>query len=149
MPDILLARPHPFIVSDMIPLPQRAGMSPIRPTSLSEVRVVDQTRLRGAITSLAVSSSIGASVTDVMRALREGMPRLPLLFAGLTDAAFAAQAIRRAMGNELAAVRGALETLTIPAADAGGIVVGYLSKTDLSTQQSQQAAQALLTSHFV
>ncbi|HUW39232.1 MAG TPA: hypothetical protein VMV91_18070, partial [Rhodocyclaceae bacterium] len=69
MHSILLARPHPFIVAEMAPLLGDLGYAPIKLASLADMDSLASTRLRGAIISLAISSSTGATAAETVDAM--------------------------------------------------------------------------------
>lgn len=81
---VLLARPHAFIVDQMKPFLADAGFSPEAAKTLADVGARG-TATRGAIISTAVVSSVAADAATVFAELRRTSPRLPVLFAGLTD----------------------------------------------------------------
>lgn len=81
---VLLARPHAFIVDQMKPFLADAGFAPEAANTLAEVGA-RSAATRGAIISTAVVSSVAADAATVFAELRRASPRLPVLFAGLTD----------------------------------------------------------------
>lgn len=79
--NILLARPHGFIVSEMRPFLEKAGYAAIKLESLADLET-GRERFAGAIISTAVVSSIGTTPAAVYAALRLKHPKAPILFAG-------------------------------------------------------------------
>ena len=79
---ILLARPHPFIVSDMKPFLEQNGFIPMQMIGINELSGLASSSLSGAIISLAVQSTIEESVEMVFKGIRRQFPGLPVAFAG-------------------------------------------------------------------
>jgi len=82
---VLLARPHAFIVDEMGPFLVEAGFTPVRIASLDELAAELGRPLCGAVVSTAISSSVAADAATVFRLVRERVPRLPVIFAGMAD----------------------------------------------------------------
>ncbi|MBW8302008.1 MAG: helix-turn-helix transcriptional regulator [Hydrogenophaga sp.] len=79
---VLLARPHPFIVNEMKPWLEQGGYSVQRPDHVDDLASHARACV-GAVISLAVSSSMAASAADVLKIVRQANPSLPILFAAL------------------------------------------------------------------
>lgn len=147
---VLLARPHAFIVADMKPLLANAGFSPVPLLALTEIADGAWRSAHGAVISVALSSSIPESAETVFATLRQHAPRMPVLFAGLTDFEIARRTIERI-------VQPVAPQATILAIDAGserhsGLgrpeVVLYLQKDTLKTPAGVALAERMLRRHF-
>ncbi len=79
---VLLARPHPFVVSSMAPFLTDAGFASLRLTSMADLPVL-ASRASGAVISLALVSELAATPGEVFTALRRAAPTLPVIFAAL------------------------------------------------------------------
>ncbi|MEJ2574426.1 MAG: hypothetical protein P8164_12685 [Gammaproteobacteria bacterium] len=97
---ILLARPHPFIVSEMKPFLEQSGFTPLPVKDIRQLAGLALTSFSGAIISLAVQSTINESAEMVFEAIRKQSPYLPVAFAGMLDAAMASKAIKRMLLNQ-------------------------------------------------
>jgi AmiR/NasT family two-component response regulator len=144
---VLLARPHAFIVSQMRPFLLDAGYTPVGVQDLVELDDQLVTPLKGAIISTAVTSTIDADASAVFRMVRQKQPRLPIVFAGMADAATMKVVAERAVAEMV----------------SGPIVVGpggyragadrsstflILRKDDLLSAASIELATRALRSHL-
>ncbi|MBI1891424.1 MAG: hypothetical protein HYS18_12310 [Burkholderiales bacterium] len=148
---VLLARPHPFIVADMKPLLLRAGFVPSPLSALAEIAAGAATGAKGAVISIALSSPIPESAETVFAALRQHVPRLPILFAGLVDFETARRTIDRILHDHAAQA-----TVTpVEAIMDARTVLGkphtylYLGKETLKTDAGAALAERALARHFV
>lgn len=82
--EVLLARPHPFIVAEMAPFLMQLGFTPVRLQSIQEP-ATPRASVAGAVISLAVGSTIPESAAEVFTALRQHNARVPVLFASLLE----------------------------------------------------------------
>lgn len=144
---VLLARPHTFIVSEMRPFLEQAGFAPAKLESLAELDSGRLGTLSGAIISTAVVSSVGASAEEVFAAVRRKYPRLPILFAGLTDFALMKTAVERVVKS----VHDHVEVLPISSSTEAHAGLGrenvfpVLRKEDLA---SAVVAEKIVRRHF-
>ncbi|RUO23015.1 hypothetical protein CWE09_13880 [Aliidiomarina minuta] len=118
MPDILLARPHPFIVSQVKPFLSAAQLTYAAAENEDDLKRLGKTA-RAAVVSLALQSALPLSAKEVVDKLRAASPDLPLVFASLLTHDQAKSQIRR----------------LLPDADNNYL---YFSKTDLDTPEGQQ-----------
>lgn len=96
---VLLARPHAFIVDEMKPFLLECGYTPVKVSSLDELRSALNQPVNGAVISTAVSSSIGADAATVFARLREGASTVPVMFAGMADVTTIRLTAGRAVGS--------------------------------------------------
>jgi len=146
---VLLARPHPFIVAEMKPFLEHGGYAVAKLEN--QTNLATQARSSaGVVISLAVSSSAGESADDVFTRLRQGAPRIPVLFAAMLaldkiqsslellakKAGVQATILGVAAGNENAAALGKPETFL------------YISKDDLADTARRAIASRMVQRHF-
>lgn len=147
---VLLARPHSFIVSEMRPFLENAGFTPVKLERLTDLESGTVGTLSGAIISTAVVSSVGASAEEVFAALRRKFPRLPILFAGLTEFPTMKGAVERVTKP----VHGNAEVLPIAASTESHPRLGrenvfvVLHKDDLAPGEAASLAERILRKHF-
>lgn len=148
MKNILLARPHPFIVSEMRPWLEQAGFGVRRSETLGEL----STLVNGsdcAVISLAVSSSIGATAEEVLSALRTAKPNLPVVFAALRSLQQVTPDISR-IANSIGI---SAFVVGVDSASTSAKFMGqsncfvYISKDDLVDPVRKQKARSLLLMH--
>ena len=149
MKTILLARPHPFIVSEMRPWLEEAGYGVRKSDTLGDLETL-VTSSDGAVISLAVSSSVGASVEDVLSALFRKKPRLPIVFAALRSLQQVTPDISRiASGMGISATVIGVDGPSTSARSLGQTnCFIYLSKDDLVDPVRKQKARSLLSMHI-
>ncbi|MDX8379532.1 MAG: hypothetical protein R8K48_05740 [Gallionella sp.] len=146
---VLLARPPPFIVSEMKPFLEQNGYVPKKLDSLTDV-LAESAGASGAIISLAVVSSLGESAEDVFLKLRKSAPRLPVLFAALLDFSKMKSTLERLAKN--AGIE--ITVLGIAAASESHAGLGlpttfvYIGKDDLTTPARRELASRILRRHF-
>lgn len=146
---VLLARPHAFIVNQMRPFLVEAGYTPVGAQGLDHLAQELSGSFDGAIISTAVSSTVNADAATVFRLVREKLPRLPIVFAGMADAATMKLSAERA-------VKALVGTPTIANPQDMRIASGadrlstflVLRKEDLMPGGSQEAALRALRALF-
>ncbi|MDE2087798.1 MAG: hypothetical protein KGI63_11245 [Xanthomonadaceae bacterium] len=149
MKSILLARPHPFIVAEMAPLLEALGFEPVRLESLAHLdRHGVATPWRGAIISLAISSSVGATATEVVRALQTRAPRLPLAFAGMVPTETAGKTIERLFDGQAPTVADIDSQRRQPQPLGGTGTCLYFSKAQIGDPGLQAEIRQLMAAHF-
>ncbi len=147
--NILLARPHPFIVSEMKPFLEQNGYSPRKVDTLADLPG-STAGASGAIISLAVVSAIGESAETVFAALRKVAPGMPVLFASIIDFAAAKSTMERLAKN--AGLTGAI--FGIDAAIESNPALGkpdtflFLNKDDLVSPERRSLAARIIKRHF-
>ncbi len=147
---ILLARPHSFIVSEMRPFLEKAGFAPVKLESLTDLESGTVGSLSGAIISTAVVSSVGASPEEVFAAVRRKYPRLPVLFAGLTEFPTMKGAVERVIKpfhSDAQVLPIAASTESHPALGRENAFV-VLRKEDLAPGEAAGLAERILRKHF-
>ena len=146
---VLLARPHAFIVNQMRPFLLEAGYTPVGTQSLDHLAQALSGSFHGAIISTAVSSTVNVDAATVFRLVREKLPRLPIVFAGMADAATMKLSAERA-------VKALVSTPTIASPQDMRMASGsdrsstflVLRKEDLMPGGSQEAALRALRTLF-
>lgn len=146
---LLLARPHPFIVSEMKPFLEMAGYQ--------VHKLEDQTELPGnarssvgAIISLAVTSSISASAEEIFLQLRQATPHLPVLFAAMSPLEKLQVSLERIAKN--AGITAHI--LGLEATDTSNQLCGlpttflFISKDDLLDGERRKLALNAVKRHF-
>jgi hypothetical protein len=147
--EVLLARPHPFIVAEMVPFLTQLGFTPVRLHSVAELAAATP-RAVGAVISLAVGSTIPESAAEVLTALRRHDVRIPLLFASLLDfdtarSVLAGLAEKTGVGAKL---------IGVGAADSHDRDLGkpetflYVAKSDVETPAQRELVGRMLLRHF-
>lgn len=146
---VLLARPHPFVVTEMKPFLEQNGFAANKLDHLAELPL-KSAGLSGAIISLAVESSVKESVEKVFEELRHVSPKLPVLFVGMLDFAAMKGVLRRlAKSRETEAT-----LLGMDATSENHPGLGkpdaflYLSNGDLATPERRALATRIIKRHF-
>jgi hypothetical protein len=146
---ILLARPHPFIVAEMKPFLEANDFSALKPEVPQSLDALAR-GCAGAIISLAVTSSINLEIDEVIKQVRSKVPKLPLVFAGLLPFEKYQQTLERlAQQTGLAG-----EGLAVSAVTEGSKTLGtpegwlYVSKDDLADPLRRELAARLFKRHF-
>jgi len=148
---VLLARPHPFIVSEMRPFLEQNGFVPKKLESLAALPT-SVAGASGTIISLAVASSVGIveSAEEVFAAVRKQSPPLPVLFAAMLDFAKMKSTLERlAKNNGIDAI-----ILGIDAATESNAGLSkpntflYIGKDDLVSPEKRAIAARILQRHF-
>ncbi len=148
MKSILLARPHPFIVAEMAPLLAELGFDPVRLESLAQLEGFGAAPWRGAIISLAISSSVGASAAEVVQALQARAPRVPLAFAGMVPTDTASKTIERLFHGQPPAVADADSQRRQPRPLGGVDTCLYFSKAQIGDAGLQAEIRRMMAAHF-
>ncbi|RBA23594.1 hypothetical protein [Herminiimonas fonticola] len=146
---VLLARPHPFIVSEMKPFLEDGGYVAAKLENMADL-ATQAKNSAGVVISLAISSAIGVSAFEVLSQLRKDAPRTPVLFAAMLDfdssksnltrlaeqAGMQATILGVAAGNESASALGKPDTFF------------YISKDDLADPARRAIAKRMIQRHF-
>ncbi len=147
--NILLARPHPFIVSEMKPFLEHAGYEVSKLENSQHLSNHARNSI-GAVISLAVTSAIPESAEEIFVQLRLSAPRVPVLFAAISPLS-----TLRASLERLAKIAGIQATiLEINASNAASPALGlpdtflYFSKDDLIDETKKEIALTMLKRHF-
>jgi len=146
---VLLARPHPFIVSEMKPFLEKSGFAATALGRLDDLQAAGQ-GASGVIISLAVSSSVGESAEKVFAEVRRQFPRLPVVFAALLPLEKSSATVTRATS----AADGDVKVLGVsPEAERDpGLgkpeVFLYISKDDVASTDRRTLAGKILQRHF-
>lgn len=146
---VLIARPHPFIVSSMKPFLEEMGYSVTKLDRVSEL-AEPAPRASGVVISLALSSPIPESAEEVFSQLRRVAPHTPVLFASMLNADLAAHSL------EQISKRHGFQALVISANSPATAWAGlgkqetflYLSKEDIEAQASRSLLQQMVQRHF-
>jgi hypothetical protein len=147
---VLLARPHAFIVAEMLPFLSRALYAPKRLDSLVELESLNPSSFAGVVISTAVISSINASADEVFTAVRRKMPRVPIIFAGLTEFSIAGPAVERIVKK----IYPAAEVVPVSSSTADSRDLGrdhvfvVMNKEDLGGGSALANAEKILRKHF-
>lgn len=146
---ILLARPHPFIVAEMKPFLETHGYAALKPEGAQTLDALARA-CAGAVISLAVTSSTGLEADEVLRRVRSAAPKLPLVFAGLLPFEKYRQTLERlaqqtGLAGEGLAVSAETETSKVLGSPQGWL---YVSKDDLLDPTRRELAASLLKRHF-
>lgn len=146
---ILLARPHPFIVAEMKPFLEANGFAAIKPEGPHSLDGLAR-GCAGAIISLAVTSSINLEVDEVIKQVRSAAPKLPLVFAGLLPFEKYQQTLERLAQQTGFAGEGLAVSAETESNKALGSPQGwlYVSKDDLTDPLRRELAARLLKRHF-
>jgi len=147
--NILLARPHPFIVSEMKPFFENAGYEVSKLESSHHLNNNARNSI-GAAISLEVTSSVPESAEEIFVQLRLSSPRVPVLFAAISPLNTLRSSLER-----LAKIAGIQATiLEIDESNAVSPALGlpdtflYFSKDDLIDQAKKEIALTMLKRHF-
>lgn len=146
---VLLARPHPFIVSEMKPFLEQGGFAVKKIASFAELPS-SIAGISGTIISLAVASSVTKTPAEVFAEIHRAAPRVPVLFAAMLDFAKMRSELER-----LAKSTGIETTiLGVDPASENHPALGkpntllYLSKDDLTAPERRAIAARLIQRHF-
>lgn len=145
---VLLARPHSFIVSEMRPFLEKNGFAPTKLENLQALETGNLGTFSGAVISTAVVSAVNASAEEIFAALRKRYPKLPVLFAGLTEFPVMKSAIDRVVKNlhpDAEILPFATTTETHPGLGRENIFL-VLKKEDLAA--SAELTERILRKHF-
>ncbi|MDT8383254.1 MAG: hypothetical protein RRB22_02465 [Gammaproteobacteria bacterium] len=146
---VLLARPHPFIVAEMLPLLTQGGYSAVKLERLADLP--QQAKgAKGAVISLALASSIAESPEQVFAKLRRSAPSVPVLFAAMLDYSMVSRKL-----EDIAQHAGVRATIIdIEGAGKNPAALGkpqtflYVSKDDLALPQRKALTARMILQHF-
>lgn len=147
--NVLIARPHTFIVSVMKPFLEACGYGTNQLKHIGDLSSLSN-GAAGAVISLALSSSIAETAEQVFLQLKSAAPRVPVLFAAmltLQQARPALERIAKQAGMEPSIVG-------VDASPATGAQLGrqetflYFSKDDLTSPERRAMAMRLIQRHF-
>lgn len=147
--NILLARPHPFIVAEMKPFLESGGYSVIKLDNNSNLAAQAKSS-NGAVISLAVTSSVDDSAEEVFLQMRQGAPRVPVLFAAMSSLEKLKGSLERLAKN--AGIQ--VNILGVSAENENAAVLGksetflYISKDDLLDLHLKAIALRMVQRHF-
>ncbi|MGX5913967.1 hypothetical protein ACR0ST_04480 [Aliidiomarina sp. Khilg15.8] len=148
MSSILLARPHPFIVSEMAPFLQEAGYAVSKLTNSKDLPQFAKTH-DAAVISTALVSSISDTAEEIIQQLRQAKPRMPLILAGLLSADQAERGIKKLMKPYAEAV-----TIYTTQSQSGDARLGqpqsviYLNKDDFTDASRRAQLMKLFKAHI-
>lgn len=146
---VLIARPHPFIVTSMKPFLEECGYATHKLESANELDAKVKTA-SGAVISLALSSSIPESTEAVFAQLHRTAPQTPVLFAALLEAPQAHAALGRIAQSQTMP----LTVVHVDSPQPEWIQLGtpstflYLSKGDLDPPERRATAARMVQRHF-
>ncbi|MBC3884063.1 hypothetical protein [Undibacterium griseum] len=146
---VLLARPHPFISSEMKPFLEYSGYAAVKLENLADFTTQAKSS-SGVVISMAVSSSLGKSAAETFIQLRQEISRVPVMFASILPfdeslaglkrlaehAGIQATIVGVSAGNENAAALGKPDTFL------------YISKDDLADPARRAIASRMTQRHF-
>lgn len=147
--NVLIARPHPFIVASMKPFLQEAGFAVSKLERLDELTAQSQ-RPAGAIISLALSSPIPESAQEVFARLRSISARTPVVFASMLPIekiAITLEALAKSNG-----IAANILSHASPSSSWGALgkqeTFFYLSKADLDAPERRAVLAQMARRHF-
>ncbi|MCH8536995.1 MAG: hypothetical protein LAT66_04400 [Alkalimonas sp.] len=147
MSHILLARPHPFIVSEMAPFLQDQGHSFSKLTQLDALNE-QLSQAKAAVISLALSSPLAHTAEEVVTAIRQKNARLPLVFASLLPLDRVQKNILQLLEQHHPAASVVSATSTLGSGRPGQPDTAlYFSKDDLNNPDSRRQFAQLLKQH--
>ncbi|PHM20480.1 MAG: hypothetical protein CK604_06025 [Curvibacter sp. PD_MW3] len=147
--NVIIARPHPFIVESMKPFLEEAGFSVSKLGSIDEIMAQTQ-RSAGAIISLALSSPIQESAQEVFVRLRGASARTPVLFASMLPIEKIASTLEALAKNNGIAAN--ILGYASPPSNWGSLgkpeTFLYLSKADLDAADRRTILAQMTRRHF-
>ncbi len=146
---VLLARPHPFIVAEMTPLLEQGGYTASKLERLADLPIQAK-GAKGAVISLALSSSIAEPPEDVFAKLRRSAPAVPVVFAALLDFSVASRKLEdiAQRAGIKATVLGIDESNHDSAALGKPATFLYVGKDDFASPETKALAARLIQRHF-
>lgn len=146
---VILARPHPFIATEMRPLLQRLGYEAKKPEVLNDLDSM-ALGVNGAVVSLAISSPIGETAEAVVRRLDAISPRLPFIFTSMLPLDQAKQNLARlAQALQIPATIFGVEEAAANASKLGQRqTFVYLSKEDIADPARRGQTEKVILQHF-
>jgi len=147
--NVLLARPHPFIVADMKAFLTRNGYVPNPLSSLDQLSGLKGS-IKGAVISTSVTSSVSESTEDVIKGIRAKFPHVPIVLATLIEFDAVVKTMERSIitalpGAKLLPVAAASEAQPALGKDKGLLVI---RRGDLIDKTLSSIADRLLLRHF-
>jgi hypothetical protein len=146
---VVLARPHPFIATEMRPLLEGLGYQTKKPDHLADLdNMVGGAK--GAVVSLALSSPIGESAEAVVRRLGAVSDKLPLIFTSMLPF----EQAKQNLGRLAQAIQLSVTLLGVDDAMANASKLGkretfvYLSKEDITDPTRRRVTEKLISQHF-
>ncbi|WP_372625283.1 hypothetical protein [Arsukibacterium sp.] len=147
MPHILLARPHPFIVSEMAPFLQQQGFGFNRLLNLDSLND-ELAKADATVISLAITSPLPQSAEELLAAIRHLKPTMPIVFASLLPLERVQNSILRLMQAYHQPVAIASAEQMLGAAQPGKPATAlYFCKEDLADTVKRDAFAKLLKLH--
>lgn len=146
---VLIARPHPFIVTEMTPFLAQAGYNITKLNSLSYLRQ-QASSSAGTVISLAVTSSVNESAEDIFNHLYLNASRCPVVFAAMLPLNKVRTSIERIVQNAGMPAT----TLSVSLDNMNSVSLGkpetflYISKDDLVDSHRRQIASHMIQRHF-
>lgn len=146
---VLIARPHPFIVSAMKPFLEELGFATAKLDRVGELAALAP-RATGTVISLALSSPIPESAEEVFSQLRHASTRVPVLFASMLDVDQATAALQQiAKRHGFPASILSAKTPSAAWANLGRQeTFVYLSKGDLEARDRREILAQMVRRHF-
>lgn len=133
--NVLLARPHPFVVTQMQLLVSKAGMVPYRLHSSSGQEQKGYEPLCGAVISAAVAAESPLSLVEAWGWVRDRYPALPVVFSALAGYHVIVPKLRRELSLpaevEIAGMQTDVKTHAAVGTDK---LLLFVTDTDLATQ---------------
>ncbi len=146
---VLLARPHPFIATEMAPLLEQCGYKVVKPDGLADISVKAKT-CHAAVISLAIIANINATVEEVLREIYQVNPQMPIIFASLLPYERAASTLTDLLDklDIKARVIGVASDTGAPASATTAASYLYLAKEDMMGLKAREYARQLLLQHI-
>ncbi|MDZ7863965.1 hypothetical protein [Acidovorax sp.] len=146
--NILLARPHPFIVAEMKPFLEENGYTLAKLEVISNMATLAP-KAGGAVISMALSSSIPESAEEVFQQLRQSAPAVPVVFASMLSLDMARPGLERmaALCRVNASIAGIDNEGTVSQWGRPDTFL-YFSKDDLAIPARRAIAARILKRHF-
>lgn len=146
---VVLARPHPFIATEMRPLLESLGYRTRKPEQLADLDSMVP-GAAGAVISLAISSPIGETVEAVVRRLGAASDKLPLIFTAMLPYEQAKQTLARlAQAMQISATVLGVEEAMANASKLGKReAFVYLSKVDIADPTLRRSTEKVISQHF-
>lgn len=98
---VLLARPHPMIVSEMQRFLRQNDYEPLPLLGLTEKPQADERQIVAGVISTSLTSHVHEPVEEVARRLRAWYPDLPLVIATIAERKMMGKAVARKLRSAL------------------------------------------------
>lgn len=144
-PVVLLARPHPMIVTEMRSFLDENGYEPLPLSNLAERPETQGRPIAAGVISTSLTSQVREPVEEVALRLREWYPDLPLVIATIAERQMIARAVARKLCDAVGTVA-VLDVLEVSPADArlgSPEHVLLLHRSDLSGERSAEVGGVL------